>query len=84
MSALVAGSSGERLDWDEIAKRIGDLTTVWSRLENRPSEVNTSNCERTLKKAAETVVQLWEEVQAEKARREKAVSRVKRQALAGV
>ncbi|NHN93445.1 hypothetical protein [Acetobacter sicerae] len=84
MSALVAVGSPERLDWDEVAKRIGDLTTVWSRLEHRTSEVNTSNCERSLRNAAAAIMQLWDDVQAEKSRREKALPRVKRKALAGV
>ncbi|WP_173584203.1 hypothetical protein [Acetobacter musti] len=56
---------------NEIAIAMGDALTVDIRMEKDPQNSRIENCERMLKVAAHAIMQMWDDVQAEKARRAK-------------
>ncbi|MFT8896268.1 MAG: hypothetical protein ABF968_04815 [Acetobacter sp.] len=82
MTALVTGDEAPNVGSAEMGTVMGCLLAVSIRMEKEPEKANISNCERSLRSAANAVMQLWKNVQAEKTRREKALSRVKRKEIA--
>lgn len=81
MTALATDAPDKKMTNTEIAASFGDVLNVSIRMEENPQDAQIENCERFLKNAAQGIMQLWGDVQAEKARRRKVVSSVKRKAL---
>lgn len=74
MSALAAGPRPRRMMSEEIAASMGTLLNVSIRMDQDPENAKIENCERFLKTAAHAIMQLWDDVQAEKGRRGKVIA----------
>jgi len=71
MSALAvsAASATDDMAPEDIGKCLGDIITVELRLRKEADVANLDNCERTLRRAARMLTDLWESTQRERGRR---------------